>query len=143
MWSGVDNKTKLGQMVQSKMLLFHGRMLFLLFFFIFVCFFEVSCPTREFFAHKETSTLKMKDFKFQPILGTHVHSAWSFHNEGSLACHTYYNRSISVWCHLRGTMTLTPVAVRLAMGLSLHVLRVISVTVGIWTPNLPHGSRTL
>ena len=64
----------------------------------------------------------MKGFKFQTILGTQGHWAWSFNNECSLACHIYCDTGYPCMYHLQGTMTLTPVAVRLAMGLSLRVI---------------------
>ena len=40
---------------------------------LFVCMFGVYCPTREFFAHMETSTLPVRGCKFWPILGTQDH----------------------------------------------------------------------
>ena len=44
--------------------------------------------------------------------------------------------------HLRGPVTLTPIAERFAMELSLPVLRLRSVAVGIRIPNLPLAMRT-
>ena len=43
---------------------------------VWIClFFEVFCPTREFFTHLETSPLPVKGWKFWPILGTYCHWA--------------------------------------------------------------------
>ena len=44
--------------------------------------------------------------------------------------------------HLRGPLTLTPVAEHLVVELSLSVLRLRTVAAGIRTPKLPHARRT-
>ena len=77
---------------------------------MFVCLFGVYRPTREFFTHMETSPLPVKGCKFWPMLSTYR----PLSSEGSLTCHTD-NR------HLRGFVTLTPNAERLAVELSLPV----------------------
>ena len=78
---------------------------------VFVCLFVWSfCPTRYFFTHLETSPLTsplpVRGCKFWPMLGTHDHWAVSVRYNG----------------HLRGTMTLTPIAERWAVELSIPVL---------------------
>ena len=73
---------------------------------LFVCLFGVFCSTRYFFTHLETSPLPVRGCKFWPMLGTHDHWAVSVRYNG----------------HLRGTMTLTPIAERLAVELSIPVL---------------------
>ena len=79
----------------------------------FVCLFGVYCPTREFLTQMETSPLPAKGCKFWPMLGTYGHWAVRVH----LLQHgpTVYNG------HLRGTVSLTPNAERLALGLLLPV----------------------
>ena len=91
-------------------------------------------PTREFFTfftHMETSTGEGLH-----IL-TYARHIWPLSSEGSLACHAYEKRGIcSQW-------SLKPIAERLAVMLSLPVLRVRSVAAGIRLPNLPFAGRTL
>ena len=65
--------------------------------------------------------------------------SWPLSSEGSLACHTYCGTGHPYNGHLRGPVTLIPVAERLAVELSLHVLK--SVVAGIWTSILPHARR--
>ena len=83
--------------------------------------FEIYRPTREIFTHMETSLLPVKVCcKFWPILGDHGHLLSS---EGSLACHPYCDTGLPfIIGHLRGPVTLTPNAKRLAVELSLPVL---------------------
>ena len=45
--------------------------------------------------------------------------------------------------HLRGPVALTPIAERLAVEVSLPVLRLRSVETGIRTPNIPNVRQTL
>ena len=70
-----------------------------------VCLFVIFRPTREFFTHLETSPLPMKGYKFRPILMAVEH--WGFFKVPRLLWHgpVLYNG------HLRGPVTLTPVAV--------------------------------
>ena len=70
---------------------------------------------------------------------------WPSSSEGSLACHKKMWHGTSLYNgHLRGLMTLTPVAECLAVERSLAVLTTYrSVAAGIWTTNLPHARRTL
>ena len=80
----------------------------------FVCFgifvlFEIV------FTHLETSVLPVKGFKFGHILGTHGHSQWEFFN----VPHLLWHKLIVYNGHIRGPVTLTPVAERLAVELSL------------------------
>ena len=75
----------------------------------FVCLFWVYHPTREFFTHMQTSPLPLKGCKFWPW--------WPLSSEGSLAWHgeSVYNGNI------RGPVTVTPTAERLAVELLLPV----------------------
>ena len=75
---------------------------------LFVCLFGVNCPTREIFTHMETSPLPVKGCKFWTMLDTHDHCAVRV-----------LKRATST--HLRGSVTLTPNAERLAVELSLPV----------------------
>ena len=53
---------------------------------------------------------------------TNIRHSSPLSSEGSLACHIYCDHEASVYnCHLRGHVTLTPVAKRLAMELSLFL----------------------
>ena len=70
---------------------------------------------------------------------THARHTWPLSSEGSLSCHTYCDTGHG---HLRGPVTLTPIAKRLAVELSLPVLRLRSVAAGIWTPNLPLAGQS-
>ena len=74
---------------------------------------------------------------------TYARHSWPLSSEGSLPCHTYCDTVSSVYNgHLRGPVTLTPIAERLAVELSLSVFTRF-VAVGIRTPNLPLAKRTL
>ena len=81
------------------------------FFFLFV--WRLS-PTWEFFTHMETSPLPMKGWKFLPMLGTHGH--WFFSVQ-----HLLWHGASVCNGHLRGLVTLTPIAELLAVELSLPV----------------------
>ena len=72
------------------------------------------CPTHEFFTHMETP-LPMKNFKCWPVLGTHCHWAVRVLQRATptVTGASVYNG------HLRGPKTLTPVAERFAVELSL------------------------
>ena len=52
------------------------------------CLFGLLRPTREFFTHMETSPLPLKVFKSL----TYARHSWPLSSEGSLACHTYYDK---------------------------------------------------
>ena len=65
---------------------------------------------------------------------------WSMIIEGSLTCHNCCARDIRLKGRLRGTVTLTSNGRRLAVELSLPVLRLRSVAAGIRTSNLPHAN---
>ena len=75
-----------------------------------VCLFGVYRPTREFFTHMEIAGEGLQ------IL-TLARPSWPLCSESSLTCRTHCDTG-----HLRGPMTLTPVAERLAVELSLPVL---------------------
>ena len=86
-----------------------------LFVCLFVWLFGDFCPTREFFIHLETSPLPVKVFRFWPLLSTHVIKQWGFFTMPLLLWH-----GPTIYCgHLRGLVTLTPVAGRLGVKLSL------------------------
>ena len=54
---------------------------------------------------------------------TYTRRSWPFSSEGSLACHPYCDTGLTfIIGHLRGPVTLTPNAKRLAVELSLPVL---------------------
>ena len=87
--------------------------------------------SREFFSHIETPPLPIEDLKFLPILGTRGHCAVGF------LClpHLLWNRASVYNGHQRRPVTLTYVADRLAMELSLHFLFLRNVSARIRTPN--------
>ena len=91
----------------------------------FVCLFGIYRPTWESFTHMEMSPLPVKGCKFWPMLGTHGH--WAV--RVLYVPHLLWHGASVNHCHLRGTVTLTHIAERLAVELSLPV--------GIRTPNLP------
>ena len=84
---------------------------------ILFCLFGVYCPTWEFFTDMETSPLPVKCCKFWPMLGTHGQVQWGFFSVPHLMWHraSVYNG------HLRGPVTLAPIAERLVVELSLRV----------------------
>ena len=84
--------------------------------FLFVCLFVVFRPTREFFTHSETSPLHVKGCKlFSALMAI---EQCEFFSVPHILWHweSVYNG------HLRGPVTLTPDAERLAVVLSLPVL---------------------
>ena len=85
--------------------------------FCLICLCGVYRPTREFFTHMETSPLPVKGCKFDLYSALMAFEQWGLFNVSHLLCHgsTLYND------HLRGPVTLTPVAERLAVELSLPV----------------------
>ena len=93
---------------------------------LFVSLFGVYRPTREFFTNMVTSPLPMKGCKFNFGLCSALMAIeqWGFLNLPQLLWHgpTLYN------------VTLTPVVERLAVKLSLPVLRLRSVVTGYRTP---------
>ena len=64
--------------------------------------------------------------------------SWPLSSEGSLTCHTYCDTGLYN-DRLREPVTLTPVAERLAMEMSLPVIRLRFVAAGIRTHNLLRG----
>ena len=92
------------------------RRIYVFWYVLFVCLFWVYRPTREFFTHMDTSPLPVKGCRFWPMLDTHGH--WAvFIKVPPLLWHgaSIYNG------HLWGPVTLTPIALRLAVELSLPV----------------------
>ena len=86
--------------------------------FQWVCLFGVYRSAQNFFTHMETSQLPVKGCKFKFLCSALVAiDQWEFFNVPHLLWHgpTLYNG------HLRGPVTLTPVAERLAVELSLPV----------------------
>ena len=83
----------------------------------YFCLFGVFRPTRVFFTDLESSPLPVKGCTFWPMLGTC--ELWGFFSVSHLLWHgtLVYN------VHLRGPMTLTPNAERLAVERSLPVLK--------------------
>ena len=81
------------------------------------CLFGVFRPTREFFYSFGDVTITGEGLQ---IL-TNARHLWPLSSEGSLACQTYCGASIYNG-HLRGPITLTSLAERLAVELSLPVL---------------------
>ena len=91
----------------------------------FVCLFRVLRPTQKFFTHMETSPLPVKGF-FWPTLGINGHREQG----GFFSVPHVLWRGAAVYIgHHQGTVTLISVAERLAVELSLPVVR--SVVVGI------------
>ena len=91
---------------QTGWLLLHD----LLMFYFFVCLFGIFRPIRELFTQMETSPL--------PVRGWH---SWQLSSEGSSVCHTYCDTEHPYNGHLRGPVTLAPIAKRLPVELSLPV----------------------
>ena len=85
---------------------------------LFVCFFLVLRPTREFFTQMGTSPLPVKGLQ---IL-TYIWQPLPLSNKGSLACHSSMTRGIRLQWSLPGPVTLTPVAKRLAEKLTFHAV---------------------
>ena len=92
-------------------------------------------PTREFFAHMETSPLPVKGCK---LIVTYAQHSWSLNSEGSLEYHTYCDSSSnrSSNSNLRGPVTLTPIAECLAVELPLHVFTTVVAVIRSSKPNL-------
>ena len=76
--------------------------------------------------------------KFDLYSGTHGHWSVKVFSVPHLLWH-----SIGLYFHLRGSVTLTTLTERLALELSLPVLRLVSVAAGIRKPNLPHARSPL
>ena len=74
-----------------------------------------SCHFREFFTHVETSPLPVKAANFDPYSTRMAMEQWGFFSVSHLLWASVYK------CHPRGPMTLTPIAERLAVKLSLPV----------------------
>ena len=81
---------------------------------LFVCLFGVLGSTREFFTHMETSPLP-RDANL-----TYTRHSWPLSSEGSLV--PTVTQDIRLYGRHRGSMTLTLVAERLVVDLSLPVL---------------------
>ena len=107
-------------------------------FFLFV-FVWVFRSTREFYTHMETSLLPVKGCKFDLRSALMAIEQWGFLS----VPHLLINGASVYNSHLRGPVTLTPIAEFLAVELSLLDLRLRSVAAGIRTPNLPHARWTL
>ena len=91
----------------------------------------------EFFTHMQTS-LPVKAIDLYSVFMA-VELQWEFFSVPHLLWH-----GASIYDgHLLGPVTLTPVAERFAVELSLPVLRLRSVEAGSWTPNLSHERRTI
>ena len=75
---------------------------------------------------------------------TYARHSWPLSSEGSLTCHTHCLRhGPTVYNgHLRGPVTLTPNAKRLAMELSLPVFTTWVCRHRASNPDLPHARRT-
>ena len=85
---------------------------------MFFHLFGVFRSTREFFTYTETSPLPVKGCLFWPMLGTHRH--WTV--KVILPATPTVTRDIRLlWSLCWGPVTLTPIAKRLAVELSLHV----------------------
>ena len=82
---------------------------------MFVCLFGVFRPTWEFFTHLDTSPLPMKGCNFLSMLAIMAIEQWVVFSVSHVLWHgaSIYNG------HLRGLVTLTPFAERLAVELSL------------------------
>ena len=80
--------------------------------------FVVFRPIREFFNHLETSPLTVKGCQFWRMISTYGHGTLR------VLCvpHLLWHGASVYYGHLRGPVTLTPNAERLAVELSLHVL---------------------
>ena len=104
----------------------------------FVCLCGVDRPTREFFTHMEMSPLPVKGCKFLCSALMAIEQ-WGLFNVPHLQWHgpTLYNG------HLRGPVTLTPVAERLAVGLSLAVFTTQVCRDRGSNRDLQHARRTL
>ena len=75
---------------------------------------------------------------------TYARHSWPLSIKGSLSCHTYCDIGHPfIVGHLQGPVTLTLIAERLALELSLPVLLLRSVAAGIRTLNLPPARQTL
>ena len=82
---------------------------------------------------------RWKAANFWSILCTHDIEQWGFFCVPHLVWH-----GASVYKgHIRGPVTLTPIAERLAMMMSLPFLRISSDAAGIRTPNIPVARPTL
>ena len=108
--------------------------------FFFARSFGVFRPTREFFTHKETSSLSVKSCKFQTMLGTHDRRAVSVQKCAKMSTGTSaYNHMVifeDTWhSHLLASV----------WQWSCHYLfwTLRSAAAGIRTPNLPHARWTL
>ena len=87
---------------------------------LFVCLFRGFSPTREFFTHIEPSPLPVKAANFDICSVLMAIEQWEFFSVPHLLWH-----GPSVYTgHLRGPVTLTPIAERLAVELSLPVLTI-------------------
>ena len=75
------------------------------------------CPTQECFTHMETLSMPVKDLQ----IFTHFWHSWPLSSESSLVCQTYCETGHPVILSSRGSVTLTPIAKRLAVELSLSV----------------------
>ena len=108
-----------------------------LFVFLFVCLFvwDVSSHSRILHPYGDVTF----PANFWPTLCTHDIEQWGFFSVPHLVWH-----GASVYKgHIRGPVTLIPIAERLAMMLSLPFLRLSFDAAGIRTPNIPVARPTL
>ena len=92
-------------------------------YFMFICLFKDYRPTRKFFIHLETSSLPVKAAN-DLCSALMVNKHWGFFSVPHLLWHrtSIYNG------HLRGPVTLTPIAERLAVELSLTCVKYLSLS---------------
>ena len=82
-----------------------------------VCLFGIYRSPWEFFTHMETSPLTMEGYKFWPMLYTYGHWAMRVLWRATPT----ETRDVRLDGHLKGSVTLTPIAQRLSVELSLPV----------------------
>ena len=111
--------------------------MFCWYYCLFVCMFGVYHPTRQFFTHMGCHHYRWRAENFDQGSALMTIEQGRFFSEPHLPWHraSVYNG------HLRGRVTLTPVAERLAVGLLLRVLRLRSVAVGFRTPREKKGQH--
>ena len=105
-----------------------------------VCLFGVLRSTQEFFTHIGTSLLSLKGF----VIMTYTRHSWPLSSKGSLISvpHLLWHGASVDNGHLRGHVTLTPVAERLYSGAVTICYYDRSVAPAIRTLNFPLARRT-
>ena len=126
-----------------KLFLYHllneRHQLFIMFiFFWFVCV-GFTIPLENFSLIRRRHHYRRRAANFDLCSALMVIEQWGFFSVSHLLWYgaSFYNG------HLRGPVTLTPIAERLPVELSLLVLWLRSVADGIWTPNLLLAGPTL